>query len=118
MRHYPPVGAIQLSETFVGSIDGGSATTTLVQLVGTPALGELWRIRIGTLSYEVEVVSGLTDTLARIATKLADLVNVDDTHAARYSVIADGALLIIVDRQGGGPSGRARDGEQNARPEL
>jgi Ca2+-binding RTX toxin-like protein len=103
-------GSVVLVPVAQSAIDGGSATTTTVDLVGTPQANEPWRLRIGDLLYEVklgDIVGGVTlgdannaITLAEFAAALASKLNTDPA-AARYTALADGARIIIVDRQGG-----------------
>jgi hypothetical protein len=95
----------------VTAIDAGGATTTLVNLIGTPAANETWRLRINDvhnglpreLSYAVQrgdVVNGVTlNTAADFATALGYLV-ANDAAAARYTALVDGSRVILIDRLG------------------
>ncbi|MBL8480151.1 MAG: hypothetical protein JNK59_12670, partial [Sterolibacteriaceae bacterium] len=113
-------GSVVLVPVAQSAIDGGSATTTMVDLIGTPLAGEPWRLRIGELMYEVKlgdlvnlVTLGDADnavTLAEFAAALAWKLNADSAAArtldpegaaARYTAFADGARIIVVDREGG-----------------
>ena len=95
----------------VTRIDAGGATTTLVNLIGTPAAGEVWRLRINDvhnglareLSYAVQrgaVVHGVTlNSAADFAAALAYLVG-NDAAAERYTALVDGSRIILIDRLG------------------
>ena len=91
--------AVGLKPVAEAAIDGGSATTTLVDLIGTPKAGDFWRLRIGDLMYSVEIVG--TMSLAQIAADLAAQLNGDNVNAGRYTALVEGARIIIVDREGG-----------------
>jgi Ca2+-binding RTX toxin-like protein len=86
------------------AINNGAATTTLVNLVGTPAANEIWRLRLDALP-PLEVKLGDTvnghvlANLADFATALAWLVNAS-ADAANFSALADGTRIIIVNRLG------------------
>ncbi|MBK8118776.1 MAG: hypothetical protein IPK39_05800 [Sulfuritalea sp.] len=113
--------SVSLVPVAEAAINGGGATTTLVKLVGTPQANELWRLRIGDvaddvvrdLRYEVELgdsVAGVTlANLAQFTTALAWKLN-NDPAAARYTAIADGTRIAIVDRNGGAFETRLESG--------
>jgi Ca2+-binding RTX toxin-like protein len=89
---------VTLKTVAEAAIDGGSATTTLLDLSGNPVAGENWTLRIDDLAFDV-AVSSTPETLEQIATLLVGLVN-NSVDAARYTAIADGTRIIIVDREG------------------
>ncbi len=43
--------SVALKPVAVADVDGGSATTTLVNLLGTPLANETWRLRVGDLEH-------------------------------------------------------------------
>ncbi|MFA5123470.1 FG-GAP-like repeat-containing protein, partial [Zavarzinia sp.] len=98
--------SVSLVTVAAAAIDGGSATTTLVDLIGTPVAGELWRLRIDNalddehLRYGI-TIAGTPQTLSELASAFAALINADDPAAARYTVLVADARIIIVDRDGG-----------------
>src|SRR6185436_10139984 len=48
-----------------------------------------------------QTAGGMGQTLAGIAATLASMINADDLHGLRYTAIAVGTKLFIVDRKGG-----------------
>jgi len=103
--------SINLVAVAEAAIDAGAATTTLVNLIGTPLANQLWRLRIADtqdgvardLRYEVklgDVVNFVTlATLADFATALAWKLN-NDATTTRYTALSDGTRVIIIDRLG------------------
>src|SRR5690606_32939877 len=100
----PLAASLSLVTVAAAQVDGGSATTTMVDLIGSPVAGEIWRLRIGELRWELVVgatIEGIVvDTTAEIAAALAAMLNAD-AAAVRYTALADGARIVIVDRLGG-----------------
>ncbi len=93
--------SVALKPVAQAAIDGGSATTTLVDLIGTPQSGDVWRLRVGDLAFSV-TIDATVHTLALIAANLAAQLNGSaNPAAARYTAIADGERIVLIDRQGG-----------------
>jgi Ca2+-binding RTX toxin-like protein len=93
--------SVALKPVAQAAIDGGSATTTVVDLIGTPEQDEVWRLRVGNLIYSITIGS-TPQTLAQLASAFASQLNTDATPgAARYTALVDGTRIIIVDREGG-----------------
>jgi hypothetical protein len=78
-------------------------------LIGTPAAGEVWTVALDGIAYAV-VVGALVDlgsgpvtvdTPAEIALALARAISADlDPAAARFVAAAEGAQLVVVNRDG------------------
>ena len=81
------------------SIDATTPRATLVTLAGQPVAGETWTLTLDSAAYTSTVGTGAT-TLAQIAADLAAQVN-SDTAAASFTATSDGALLVLVKRDGG-----------------
>ncbi|MFA5123855.1 hypothetical protein, partial [Zavarzinia sp.] len=86
------------------TIDSQTATTTLVQLSGTPINGDKWRIVIdGDLVHAITttVATGGIDTVAEIAADLAAQINASATYGG-FVATAEGTTLVIVNPSGEG----------------
>jgi hypothetical protein len=84
------------------TIDSTTATTTLVEISGTPIATDKWRIVIdGDTDHDYEVtVDGTYNTLGAIAARLAFLINADTPRG--FTAVADGAVIVIVKPTGEG----------------
>jgi len=98
-----PIGTAEIDETM--------ATTTLATLSGTPETGDVWKVRFDGLTYTVTLdaptiavidIDGTPGvSTAEIATALAAAINADTSTASEnYLATTDGAILIIVNREG------------------
>ena len=91
-----------------GTIDSRTATTTLVELSGTPINTDTWTIVIdGLHRFSVTVnSSGSTATVPGIAAALAAKIKAgvdDDGHLVPgFSATAEGAVVVIVNAAGSG----------------
>ena len=84
------------------TIDSTTATTTMVELSGTPISTDRWRIVIdGDIAHAYTVtVGGAVDTVEEIAAALAALIDADTARG--FTAAADGAILLIVNPSGEG----------------
>ncbi|CAN0510268.1 unnamed protein product, partial [Phaeothamnion confervicola] len=77
-----------------------AATTAMVTLQGTPAEGETWTVSVGGLAYSV--IAGAGEAVDSLATRLAAAITSDTSaDAVKYVAAAEGAQLVIVNRDGG-----------------
>jgi Ca2+-binding RTX toxin-like protein/phage tail sheath gpL-like len=75
--------------------------STTVSLSGTPGTGEIWQVTVDGQTHSVMVGDTVNsvevDTLAEIATALADAIRGDDANLVTFSAAGDGAILVIVE---------------------
>ncbi|MBV5331577.1 hypothetical protein JZU69_04155, partial [bacterium] len=83
----------------VPAVDPATVRTEMHALTGVAVSGESWRLTLAGRNYSV-AVDATNDTLAKIATALAGLVNAD-ANADDFTASAESATLILTNRAGG-----------------
>ena len=107
------VARLELAPVAEGDVDAGSATTTVVDLIGDVVADEVWRLWVGDHYVQVDkdevvnsvAVTTLEDMAAALAFKLNELeIEVEGQTGVferiRYTALVDGTRIIVVDRDG------------------